>query len=69
MTLILRLASEVARSTFVSSCAFLHYTLVPNSRCSLLGEVSTKHLLTVDLFYACGMVVKYICVNDITGNT
>jgi hypothetical protein len=46
---------------FFCLSSFSH-THVPNLRCILLAEVSTKIWLTVDLLYACGMVLKYIYV-------
>ena len=50
---------------FLCLSSFSH-TCVPNLRCILLAEVSTKSWLTVDLFYACGMVLKCVCVVGMT---
>jgi hypothetical protein len=44
------------------------HTRVPNLMCILLAEESTKSWLTVDLIYACGVVLKYVCVDGTTGN-
>ena len=38
------------------------HTHVPNLGCILLAEVSAKNWLTVDLFYACGVVLKCVDV-------
>jgi len=48
--------------------SFFSHSHVPNLGCILLAEVSAKSWLTVDLFYVCGVVLKCVCVDGMTGN-